>query len=44
MFGLFAKQPVVKTVSPAARAAAITKVVATLGTQYRSLKAFRTAQ
>jgi hypothetical protein len=44
MFGLFAKQAAAKTVSPAERAAAIAKVVATLGTQYRSLKAFRTAQ
>lgn len=44
MFGLFAKQNAVKTVSATERAAAIAKVVASLGTQYRSLKAFRAAQ
>ncbi|MGV3742500.1 MAG: hypothetical protein ACO1NO_09355 [Burkholderiaceae bacterium] len=41
MFGLFAKQKKARTVSAAERAALIEKLVANLGTQYRSLKQYR---
>jgi hypothetical protein len=41
MFGLFAKQNKVRTVSASERAALIAKLVATLGTQYRGLKQYR---
>ncbi|MGV3742683.1 MAG: hypothetical protein ACO1NO_10275 [Burkholderiaceae bacterium] len=44
MFGLFAKQPKARTVSGAERAALIAKLVASLGTQYRSLKQYRSLQ
>ncbi|MDQ9172274.1 hypothetical protein Q8A64_17830 [Oxalobacteraceae bacterium R-40] len=44
MFGLFAKQKKVRTVSAAERAALIAKLVATLGTQYSGLKQYRSVQ
>lgn len=44
MFGLFAKQNKARTVSAAERAALIAKLVGTLGSQYRSLKQYRSLQ
>lgn len=41
MFGIFAHPKRTHTVSAAERAALIAKLVATLGTQYRGLKAYR---
>lgn len=41
MFGLFATQKKVRTVSAAERAALIAKLVSTLGFQYRTLKQYR---
>jgi hypothetical protein len=44
MFGLFAKQSKVRTVSAAERAAIIANLVANLGSQYRNLKQYRNLQ
>ncbi len=44
MFGLFAKQKKVRTVSAAERAAIIAQLVATMGTQYRNLRQYRNLQ
>jgi hypothetical protein len=44
MFGLFAKQKKVRTVSATERAAIIAKLVASLGTQHRVLKQYRNVQ
>lgn len=44
MFGLFAKQNKVRTVSAAERAAMIAKLVANLGSQYRNLHQYRNIQ
>jgi hypothetical protein len=41
MFGIFAQSKKPRTISAAERAALIAKLVATLGTQYRGLKAYR---
>ena len=44
MFGLFAKQKKVRTVSANERAVLIAKLVSSLGAQYRSLKQYRAVQ
>lgn len=44
MFGLFAKQGKVRTVSAAERAAIIAKLVSSLGSQYRNLQQYRRLQ